>query len=217
MKMRIALGVFALVAVAGTTQAAVTSYNGSIPSTTTNWNNNVTLPQWNPALFPGQTLTGVKIILTGSVSGRARVQNGDASPADVSYNLSALVNLSGPGGAAIAVLPLAGGNAILAAAVNPPQTFMAPDGLDTNSLNNSQMDMAVIAPGNFALYTGASTIALNVTAMGTSSASGGGNLTSIFNTSAAAAYEVQYTYIPTPGAAAMLGLGGLVAVRRRRA
>ncbi len=52
----------AVAALAGVASADV-SYSDSIPLTTTNWSSGVSLPQWNPAAFPGETLVGVKMLL----------------------------------------------------------------------------------------------------------------------------------------------------------
>ena len=87
-------------------------------------------------------------------------------------------------------------------------------GTDTASDNTTDS-------GDLALFTAMSlgeTISLPVTAVGSSSGSGAGNLLLLFNTFAGADIKVMYEYelIPAPGALALLGLGGLVATRRRR-
>lgn len=60
---------------------------------TTNWTSSLSLPQWDPSLFPGQTLTGISFTLDGSVSGNAKFESLDAAPATVTMDLQATITL----------------------------------------------------------------------------------------------------------------------------
>jgi hypothetical protein len=69
------------------------------------------------------------------------------------------------------------------------------------------------------LYTGAGTISINYSGTGLFGVQGGGNATiDVTNFGGSGSVTVQYFYniIPTPGAMALLGMGGLLAGRRRR-
>lgn len=69
------------------------------------------------------------------------------------------------------------------------------------------------------LYTGAGTFDVDFDGTGLFGVQGGGNATiDVTNFAGSGTVTVEYTYnvIPTPGAMALLGMGGLLAARRRR-
>lgn len=208
----------ALVAAAAANAATVT-YSGGIALATTNWSQNPTLPQFDNTAggsFDGFVLTGVELTLTGTVNGDIKFESLDAAPATVNYSISANMTIAGPGGANGIALPVAGGS-FNATAFDGNQDFGGTSGATFVGLTNT--DSTTATPFIFAPYIGNSTIALTVAATGTSGGSGAGNLIQQFATNASAEYSVKYTYepVPAPAAAALLGLGGLIAGRRRRA
>lgn len=215
--MRAVISALAIAAASSTASAAVISYSATIPIGQTNWSMNPSLPQWDPALFPGQTLVGVKLTVNASVLGDARAESLDASPSVITYGVSATVTATGPGGLVVNVLPLAGGN-FNASAFDGSNDFGGTSGFSllniTNSASNS--NSFTNPPDNLAAYIGAATFLVPTTAVGTSSASGPGNLVSSFRTLSGADVIIEYTYIPAPGAIGVLGFGALVATRRRR-
>lgn len=218
--MKIAL--IALTLLAGTSAAMAQSvtYSGSQPLTSTNWGTfAVALPQFdNTATGPffGFNLTGVTLTVSGTVQGDVRLESLDAAAASLTYNLAASVTFAGPGGASAVALPVASG-AFAATAFDASVDFGGSSGISLLNLTNS--NTASSTPGSFAGYIGSGSVPLTIGAVGTSSASGAGNIISSFATDASAEYRIVYTYeaIPTPAAATLLGLGGLVAFRRRRA
>ncbi len=209
----------ALAAAAGTANAATVEYMANIPLQITNWNNPLNLPQWDPALFPDQTLTKVTIMLTGSVDGDARVESLDAAASTINFNVSSTITLTGPSGVNILVLPLVGGS-FNATAFDGISDFLGTSGQSNLGLTNSDMGMQMLTspPTDFLAggFIGNGNVAFNLTALGTSSASGPGNVISQFRTEAGAVVKVTYEFIPAPSAMALLGLGGLIATRRRR-
>jgi hypothetical protein len=75
-----------------------------------------------------------------------------------------------------------------------------------------------VLPGNFTPYIGVGTVAFDVRLENFYGIStpGGWGLQLTTNSQSSITVEYTYTPIPAPGAAAMLGLGGLLAARRRR-
>jgi len=217
--MKTALLATALVAFAGSTaMAADVTYSGTFSTTTTNWNSAPTLPQFDntPAgPFAGFVLTGVTLTLTGNVEGAVRLESLDAAASILNYNLQATLNFTGPGGGAVVAIPTASG-IVNAAAFDGASDFGGTSGITLTGLTGT--DTQSTSPFVFAPYEGSGNVNFILNATGTSNGSGAGNLLQQFNTAAGAEYSVKYTYvIPTPSAAALLGLGGLVATRRRRA
>jgi len=217
--MKTALLATALVAFAGSAaMAADVTYSGTFSTTTTNWNSAPTLPQFDntPAgPFAGFVLTGVTLTLTGNVEGAVRLESLDAAASILNYNLQATLNFTGPGGGAVVAIPTASG-IFNATAFDGTIDFGGTSGITLTGLTGTDTQSA--SPFVFAPYEGSGNVNFNLNASGTSNGSGAGNLLQQFNTAAGAEYSVKYTYIiPTPSAAALLGLGGLVATRRRRA
>ena len=198
----------------------------SLPLETTNWSSTVAVNQFDPAMG---TLTGIAFELIGRVFGSARVESRDASPADVTANIAAEISLSEPGGGATPV-------AITIPTVSETRSldifdgaldFAGTSGFSVTDLTGSQTETG--SSTNFGLYTGLGTIDLTVSADGASSGSGAGNLTTLFNTSAAAEFRVTYTYdaatgppptpspVPEPsGALALMLVAAGMTARRRR-
>lgn len=212
----------ALTLLAGTSGALAqtVTYTGAQPMTTTNWGTfAVALPQFDntpSGAFFGYNLTGVTLTVSGTVQGDVRLESLDNSAASLTYNLAASVTFAGPGGASAVALPVASGT-FAATAFDGTIDFGGTSGVSLLNLTNS--NTASSTPGSFAGYIGSGSVPLSIGAVGASNASGAGNVISAFATDASADYRIVYTYeaIPTPGAAALLGLGGLVAFRRRRA
>lgn len=211
----------AVLAVAGTTAAAsagTITYSDTLALASTNWNRNASVSQWDPASFgvTAADLVSVTIKVTGTVNGDIAVESLDAAPAAVAYQIAATMNFSGPGGANGLVLPVANG-VFNATAWDGNTDFGGTSGASFTGLTNTQFNSA--SPFIFAPYIGTGNVLVNVIATGSSGGSGAGNLIQQFSTDASALVEITYVWneVPTPGAAALLGLGGLLATRRRRA
>ena len=79
---------------AGAAQAASSvTYSDSIGLATTDWNQNVSVPKFDPALG---TLDSITFKLIGHVEGNARFESLDASPAVITMDLKATLTLLRP-------------------------------------------------------------------------------------------------------------------------
>ena len=195
-------------------QADTISYNDTIPLSTTNWADSVSVPQFNPALG---TLTSIDFYLEGAVQGSAKFESLDAAPATVTMNLQAQVTLQRPDLSNLVVaLPVA---ATLdnVTAFDGTIDFGGTSGktypLLSSTNNNS---FTSLLPADFLLFTGVGNMVLPVNAVGQSNGSGAGNLILQFMTNASAYVEVTYKYdVPEPATASLLALGALALIRRR--
>jgi len=200
--------------------AAMVMYSDSVPVQTTNWSDTMMLPLFDPSLG---TLTSVKLTLDGSVSGTAKYESLDASPALIDLNLQATITLQKPDlSNLVQIIPLANVSEN-ASAFDGTVDFDGASGTTFAGLNGSASDMTTLTlPADLALFTGVGNINLPVSGTGSSNGSGAGNLITQFATSAGATAKVVYTFEPVPEptsfALAGLGMAGLLLAgwRKRR-
>ncbi len=219
MKKQIALATVAVAGLAASALADV-SYNGSVPLTNTNWMSSISVPQFDPALLaPGEEMWCVVIKLTGGVEGRIRAESLDNDVSLITAAISAQITANAPAGLQVITVPLT--NVMFnATAFDGNIDFGGTSGFDTGTQVGGDMDSnSVGLPADLSPYIGLGNILIPVDAEGLSTVSGAGNIVSIINTAAAVELEITYKtrQIPTPGAAALVGIGGLMVARRRRA
>jgi hypothetical protein len=208
--MKNALAVLALVAAAGSASAAVQTDSFSFGPTLVPYAGSDVLDKFdtNGGLH---VLTGMQLTFVGSLT------------ADVSVTA-----LSGPQVVTVGVV----GNANATDGLfSLPLSFngnWASPSLNTGDVHNygtlvaNDNSLVNVPSGLWALYTASfvgETFGVNFSGNGLFGIQGGGNATiDVTNFGGSGTVTVEYTYdvIPTPGAAALVGLGGLAALRRRR-
>jgi len=202
----LALGISAL-ASAASAQTQTVCFTNSIPLTNTNWNGNVVVPKFDTALG---TLQSINFTLGGNIQGQARVESLDTSPTNVNLNFSATLTLTRPDLSVIVVtVPLANFNDSLTA-FDGTVDFGGSSGVTHPGINVSASNNAISPPppSDLVLFSGPpgmpGTISLPITAVGSSTATGSGNIITQFQTAASADVQVCYTYLtntpPTFGA-----------------
>ncbi len=212
------LTLFAVVALATTAFAVPVPpvevcYERHIDLATTNWDNSIEIPKFDPAL--GE-LVAVNWELTGYVEGNASFESLDAAPATITMNLEATITLFAPDNSQLdAVIPVVQ----TVDNVDPFDGAIDFGGLSGRAyLGVNDTEQAVDSTSNpafLAQFIGLGNVSLPVTAVGTSNASGAGNLLTLFQTSASAHIEICYKYVPEPTSLTLLALGGLAVLRRR--
>jgi hypothetical protein len=213
------IALLAVIAAAGAAQAAEICYDGSFALARTNWSDNLVIPKFDPALG---TLISVSWSVSGNIEGSAAFESLDASATTIQTALSATIRLQRPDATDLQVIIPVAMNSDSASAFDGGIDFGGTSGKTYAGLTASDSgSSSSMSPADLALFTAGflgETISLPVSATGSSTGSGAGNLLLLFNTFAGASAEVCYTYepIPAPSALALLGLGGLVAGRRRR-
>lgn len=202
-------------ATGGTTE----SFSGSFDLATTNWSETFQITGFD-TMGGTRELTGLDINLSGEVRGMAMAESLDASSASIQLNLQATLTLllAATNTELAEVIPVVN-TTFNAQAFDGEIDFDGQSGAlfgglqDTASVSTGVTDAAVLA-----LFSDVGSVGLSAEALGSSFGSGAGNLITQFATEAGFAWDVTYRYqeVPAPAGLAVLGMGGLVATRRRR-
>lgn len=204
--------------------AAVVSFSDTIATAPTDWTGAFSVNQFNPALG---TLTSVQYTLTGTVNGTAAYEHDGPTPADITLNLSAEINVDTPGGSiAVTVTPLATVTES-ATAFDLVLDFDGTSGGTLAGLTDTDTASATLVT-DLTPFIGLGDIILAAEALANSNGTGSGNLFTRFTSSADATLTISYFYdilppppsVPEPMSmsligAGLLGLGGLM--RRKKA
>jgi len=178
--------------------AGQTCHDASIPTSTTNWNDSVSIPKFDPN---SGVLHGIHFTLAGTATGSAKAESLDAAPSDVTLNFQCTLTLTRPDNSVIVVaIPLqqfvdhfASFDGVIDFAGTSGATH-------PNLLVTDTQFVDSLTAADLALFTGPAgnpgTLLLPVTAVATSGAGGAGNLVSQFAQTAAALVSVCYDYTP---------------------
>jgi len=167
--------------------------NDSIALQPTNWDDFLSVPKFNVA---GATLLSIDFELSGGAEGDAKIENLDAQAATIDTEFQATVTLQRPDLSVIAIsLPVAQFQDKLDA-FDGLIDFAGLSGTKHLGIMASDVEsFSTSSPADLALFTGAGSIDMPCGAVGSSTASGAGNLITQFAVSAEASVEVTYNYI----------------------
>lgn len=188
-----------------------------------NWSALIDIEKFNPALGH---LNSVVFSMTGLVQGSAQAENtSTSSGSDVKLTLASGLTLTRPGGgpALVVATPLSI-TPFSATVFDGVVDFAGTSGTAQFGLLGTKFNSAHYeSAADLALFTGAGSISLPLTAVGASRATGGGSIISLFDTEARGEVTVTYKYsaavVPEPrvyGAVGALLCAGFAALRRRR-
>lgn len=223
---KIAGATVAAVAAFGSAQAATIMDMFTVDTTRTNFDILGELAQFDPSLG---TLNKIEFTLEGDVTGSASVESLDNADSSIHADLSATITLSNsidPMALIELVVVIPAVNATFdATSFDGTIDFGGSSGTTFNTLMGEADETEILTDAaDFVPYVGLGTFAISIEALGSSSATGSGNLITQFSTLAAAKAKVVYHYtpdgqIPVPGALVLMGtaLAGFGASRRKRA
>jgi hypothetical protein len=184
----------ALAATAAATGSTLT-FSDSIPVQNTNWSHSVSLPKFDPSQG---TLNSITLTLNGHIEGQAAVESTDASQTTITTQFRADITLARPDNSVIAIVIPQVDNNVTLAAFDGTIDFAGPSGMTfANLMQNASQSVTSPPPiSDLALFSGVGNIVLPVTAVGTSVATGSGNVITQFTTKASAVVTVVYQFTP---------------------
>lgn len=222
--------IFAALALAATltpfagAHAATISFSNSKATATTNWNDVLTFGKFDTTLG---TLTSIQFELDGAILGSGSAESLDAAFSNVSLSLGALLGLTRPDGSTLVIAKPVFTQNFGFSAFDGAIDFGGTSGGRTGTVSATGSNSFVSFNANdFSLFSalGGGNINLGLSATGSSSGSGAGNLITQFSTAASGDVRVIYNYtaatsnVPEPASLATLLAGlGLMGVVRRRA
>ncbi len=173
-------------------EAATLTYESSVDLEKTNFEKQITLPKFNRSL--GE-LESVLFELSGKVKGSVDLENRDAQAAVVTGDLAAEISLKKPDNSLLLVtLPTASVEQNLNA-YDGKLDFGGTSGVTLTNISNTKNESTFFTnDDDLTPFIGNRNFDLFLEAIGTSTATGAGNLLAGFETYAGATVSVTYTY-----------------------
>lgn len=199
---------------ASVSSAYVETHSASIATSPTDWTSSITIPKFDPVKG---VLQSIQFDIVGNVEGSAGFENFGPSAATVNIDLQAILRLKRPDNSNIWVTVVSDGGAASVDSFDGNVDFDGASGITFNSLSGTLTESTTTASASdLALFTGTGNIVLPVTAIGSVAYAGVSNIALFASSSAGAAIDVTYNYIPEPASMMLLGMGGLGLLARRK-
>jgi hypothetical protein len=177
-------------------QAAEETHSSVIPMKKTDWNNTMTVPQFDPAQG---VLERIELVLTGRIEGSVQVESLDKQPSTIIVSMLGNIALQRPSGSGLLTATPQTTRSVNVAAFDTIIDFAGTSGATFSRLIAEDItDAAVLtSPADLALFSGMGTLSLTVDTQGRVNGSGAGNLALKYSTLAQAHLAVKYIYQAT--------------------
>ena len=161
---------------------------------TTGWTNSAAVLPFDPSLG---TLQSVNITLTGDETASVAAENQDATAATLSTTQTATLSLDLPDGETAVTTATTVSDTMSLGGYDGTADFAGTSGQTDPDLNQSALSSVTLTdPTDLALFSGSGTVALPLSAVGTATLDGPGNLLARLLAQAGAVVSVSYTYLP---------------------
>ena len=165
----------------------------TIADFTSGWTQAVSFAQFDPSLG---TLTGVRVALTGNVTGIADIENLGVTASTVSLALPSVIDVQGPNGLSASASPDPA-HTVNLGAFDGAADFGGTSGAVVAGFSDTQTAVGTLALGaDLSDFVGAGTVALAARSSSSADETGGGNLLSRMLASAGAKITLDYEYVP---------------------
>ena len=166
----------------------------SFPDQTTGWTNSVPVVPFDSSLG---ILEAITLSLTGDEAASVAAENEDATASTVSTTQTATLALDMPDGTtAVSVAPSISAAMSLGGYDGTADFSGTSGGIDQGLTQTTTASVTLTDPADLALFSGSGTVALPLSAIGTSTLDGPGNLLARLLAQAGATVSVSYTYAP---------------------
>src|SRR6185437_1463337 len=166
----------------------------TIADFTSGWTQAVSFAQFDPSLG---TLTGVRVALTGNVTGIADIENLGVTASTVSLALPSVIDVQGPNGLSASASPDPA-HTVNLGAFDGAADFGGTSGAVVAGFSDTQTAVGTLALGaDLSDFVGAGTVALAARSSSSADETGGGNLLSRMLASAGAKIALDYEYVPS--------------------
>jgi hypothetical protein len=178
----------------------------------------VSLPQWDPSLYPGQTLVSVDLKLTANIVASVAAENDSAIGGNLGVNLTGVVGATAPSFSINAIVMTSAGPVAVTASDGVPGS--GTDFIDFGALGASDTDSSTIFAG-LGSYIGNGTFNTSINGSGGFSVSGVSDSTiQVSDFTSYGSVVVTYEMVPVPEPASVvlgsLGACGLALFAWRR-
>lgn len=170
------------------------THTANFPSTVTDWTQNASVPQFNPAA--GQ-LRSVEIRASASITSAIKAESLDSEAATITATVAGTLTITAPNGREVAAAPTVNAGSFDAAPYDGETDFAGPSGHDFGSHTATDANTVTISdPSALAAYVGSGSVNFRGAVVATSRTTGSGNVMNVVNTVAAGEITVTYRYAP---------------------
>ena len=168
----------------------------SVAQRTTDWTQAVNVPKFDPALGD---LTGISITTSGQLSTTVRVENTDTAPQTLTSTVKAVLTAFGPAiGSLVAQSPLEFIGTFSASTFDGLIDFTGSSGVVfPTKVVTATAGVDLTDAASLLTYTGAGTLPISLTTLGSASAVGSSNINLSLSTRADGQLLAVYGYIPS--------------------
>ena len=169
------------------------SFSETVPERITDWVATGSLPQFDPTLG---ILTRVEVTGSAEITSHIRAESLDNDPQTITATVSGEVSVALSSSYQLASTPNVDAGTFSAAPYDGNTNFNGPSGHDFGTHSATDSSTLIIADAGISFFAGSGTVPFSASAVATSRTTGGGNVHNEIATTASAAVDIDYHYLP---------------------